>query len=91
MQVLFSVLFLVLAWILNGFALKILWGWFMVPVFSLPALTIPAALGIGIVVSFLTHHSGTTQQRGDRSWSAMHLVTRPILAVVLGAIVNLFM
>ena len=43
----------------RGLVLKVLWGWFMVPTFvqyDLPALTIPSALGIGILISMLTYH-----------------------------------
>ncbi len=39
---------------LNGWALHILWGWFIVPVFALPMLEVPQAIGISVVVSFLT-------------------------------------
>lgn len=91
MQVLISILFVILVWILNGFALKVIWGWFMVPVFGLPALTIPAALGIGILVSYLTQNSVSPDQQTGRRWTAMQLLARPILALGLGALVHLFM
>lgn len=43
--------------IMNGWALAMLWAWFIVPIFNLPTLSIVQAIGIGMVVSFLTRHS----------------------------------
>ena len=42
----------------KGYVLSVLWGWFIVPVFGLPALSIPFAIGVCIVVGLLTfqHH-----------------------------------
>lgn len=34
----------------RGVVLTVLWGWFVVPVFGLPALTVPVALGLVILV-----------------------------------------
>lgn len=36
--------------ILKAFAFKMLWGWFCVPFLGVPALTIPLAFGLGIVL-----------------------------------------
>ena len=41
--------------IFNGYALSVLWGWFVVPVFGLPQISIVPAIGIAIVVSYLTY------------------------------------
>lgn len=40
--------------ILDGWVLSILWGWFMVPVFHLPPITIVPAIGIVLTIGFLT-------------------------------------
>lgn len=39
----------------SGYVLTILWGWFIVPVFHLPALLLVPAMGLGLVVRYLTH------------------------------------
>lgn len=39
----------------RGYVFSILWGWFIVPVFHLPMLGIATAIGVAMVVSFLTH------------------------------------
>lgn len=38
-----------------GITVSILWGWFVVPLFHLPMLTIPQALGLSLAVKYLTH------------------------------------
>lgn len=43
----------VVAPIVSGLALSILWGWFVVPVFSLPSLSIPAAIGLTLTLQVL--------------------------------------
>lgn len=41
--------------IYEGFILKTMWAWFIVPTFGLPALSIPVAIGICLIMAFLTH------------------------------------
>jgi len=42
------------AYVVNGWALATLWGWFIVPTFDVPTLSIPVAIGLAIVVGYLT-------------------------------------
>lgn len=48
-------LLMVFSAIFNGYALSVLWGWFIVPTFGLPALAVAPAIGVALVVSYLTH------------------------------------
>jgi len=41
--------------ILNGWAFAKLWAWFIVPSFGLPLLSIPVAMGVALVVTYLTY------------------------------------
>lgn len=41
--------------VLNGWAFSILWGWFIVPTFAIPALSVPLAIGISMCVSYVTY------------------------------------
>lgn len=43
-----------IGFVLKGWALSTLWGWFIVPVFQAPALSIPAAIGANLIAAFLT-------------------------------------
>ncbi len=40
--------------IAEGYVFTVLWGWFVVPTFNLPELSIPFALGICLVTSIST-------------------------------------
>lgn len=39
----------------NGYVLSILWGWFIVPTFEAPTLSVGYAIGFTMIVSYLTH------------------------------------
>lgn len=45
----------VLAAVLNGYTLSVLWGWFVVPTFHLPTLPIAMAMGIALTVRYITN------------------------------------
>ena len=82
-----------LASISRGWALSILWGWFMVPVFHLPTLRIPTALGIATVIGMLTEH--VNWQKDDPEYDSMTKVFAgilgPMLCLLFGWIVKLFL
>jgi len=88
---------LVLGSIFNGYALSVLWGWFIVPVFHLPALTVVPAIGIAMVVGYLTRQIGPDVEEKDRSSSEKmarsfaHAFFLPLFALFFGWIVHLFM
>ena len=48
------VVFGIIAGIYSGYALSTMWGWFVASTFGLPALSIPAAIGIMYTVKFAT-------------------------------------
>lgn len=87
--------------ILNGFVLSILWGWFIVPVFHLAVLSIPQAIGLGMIVAFLTYryeekddNTKLDKKLGKKyinnfDWSVVLL--RYPLVLIFGYIVHLFM
>ena len=39
----------------HGFALSLMWGWFVVPAFSVPALSVIDAIGVSLIVSTLRY------------------------------------
>lgn len=79
--------------ILNGWVLSILWGWFAVPTFGLPALSIPSAIGVALVVSYLTYQyipdRNSDEDSAGRSIS--FIIARPFIALFIGWIVQMFM
>ncbi len=82
--------FLAVASLVNGFALKLLWNWFMVPILELPILSLTQAIGIGIVVGSLTHQyiPMNKEQKIEVMFSMMLL---PIASILFGYVVHLFM
>lgn len=89
MEVLGWLFALALSAILNGFALKTLWGWFVVETFGLRNLTIPQALGITLVVGFLTHqYVEDNRSFGEQLLSAF---VYPVVFLIIGFLYHLFM
>lgn len=74
----------------RGFTLSILWGWFIVPLFGLPALSIPFAIGLSLVVGFLSQQAH--QAHSDKDWGQVCLIAAlyPALALLIGWIVTKF-
>lgn len=82
--------------ILSGWAMSILWGWFVVPVFNVPVLSIPAAIGLALIVSHLSHQydAASSEKRDEEETLASAIVyclMRPIICVLIGFVVKQFM
>lgn len=60
---------MVLSAVWKGFVLSVMWGWFVVPYFQLPPLTIPLAIGISMIASMLTWHRTGSEAQNDKSAS----------------------
>lgn len=88
---LFVVIPLVIAW--EGFAIMLLWRWFLVPL-GAPEVSLAAAIGIALIVARLTNHgeSVTHQQRdGAALRLACFWVTAPAFSIAAGWIVKGFL
>lgn len=79
--------------ILSGYVLSILWAWFIVSTFGLPLLTIPVAIGIMLVVSYLTKQADFNNS--DREDYQMRvnvvMIVKPLGALAVGWVVKFFM
>ena len=85
-------------YMVNGWALKMLWGWFVVPTFDVPQLSIPVAIGIAVIAAFLTHglHYQTNRANQEDRLSRMvegacYQFINPLWCVGIGWIVMRFM
>lgn len=81
--------------IANGWALSTLWTWFVMPVFAVKALTIPYAIGLSLVISFLVPKKGDSNQaKKDSATVVIESLAQafggPILSVFLGWMVFQF-
>lgn len=79
----------------RGYILTVLWGWFVVPTFGLPALGVAAVIGISLIVAFMTMSTKTDNEEGDAYEKLGKLLGRmilvPLIALGMGWAVQLFM
>lgn len=86
---------LILGTIWRGYVFSILWGWFAVPIFGLPVLSIPAAIGIATLVSFLVwqhqHHEDSRPDGQKFASAAGMVIFYPAASLLVGWVVTLFL
>lgn len=78
----------------SGFVLSVLWGWFISAAFNAPQLSIAPAIGLSMVVRYLTYQ----QLPADKSKSSTERVIealavafiQPAVTLGFGYIVHLF-
>jgi len=75
---------------LGGVALRLLWGWFMVPTFGLPVISLVQAIGIALVISFLTQQH-IPRDEDEKVKMIIHELLAPVVFVSIGWVVHLFM
>lgn len=81
---------------LRGYVLTVLWAWFVIPAFGLPALALAPAIGLTMIVSFLTHQSDAVKEpEGDAtkciSKAFAYALVLPALVLCTGWVVKQFM
>ena len=84
---------IVVSMLLDGLVLRALWGWFVVPTFGIPALTLVQAIGIGLIVSLLIMTQGTQSTKSFEDQAIDSLgwtIVKPLMFLFLGYIVYLF-
>ena len=89
-----TILLLIVSPIANGWALSILWKWFIVPLFGLGSLSIAQAIGLGLVVSFVAMPSPTKLQESYTEWLGRMYgiaITKPLYSLLFGYIVKGFL
>lgn len=87
-------LLMTLSCIFYGYALSLLWGWFIVPTFELPPLSLVPAIGLALVVSYLNY---TNIRQEDETLKEVVFrilffgIAKPVLAISFGWIIYQFM
>lgn len=80
--------------IVNGYVLTVLFKWFLVPL-GLAPISIPTAIGIAMIVSYLTYKIDTNKPEKTLNDALADLgaaiVVKPLAALAGGYIVTLFM
>jgi hypothetical protein len=82
------ILVLFLSACLEGWVISLLWGWFMVPTFGLPSLSIPLALGISLVISASRPPSQIAD--GKEIEHCVKAFLHPPMCLLIGFIVKTF-
>jgi hypothetical protein len=82
--------------IYHGFVLTKLWSWFVVPVFSAPHLSIPAAIGLCLIVGFMSKDNDSSNHEKKPLWEVIFDATLkaaivPSLSLLTGYIVSHYM
>jgi len=81
--------------IADGWAISVLWGWFAVPLFELPSLSIAQSMGLSALVAALSpSHYPATNDEGD-TWdkivrAVFYAIFLPLLRVLIGWIIVQF-
>lgn len=87
---------LVVAAVMNGWALSLLWSWFFVPIFEVPQLRVIDAIGVSMVVTFLTQRVSQSDSNKNSGWlerlsvGLFVAIFYPVMAVFFGWIVLQF-
>ena len=81
--------------IAGGWALSVLWGWFIVPVFGLPALSVVQSIGIILITGYITNKPSQGKDERDTTEQIIsnlsHVFVMPLFSVGIGWIVLQFM
>ena len=92
-----SLVVMIVGIVANGIVLTALWGWFIMPIFGLPVLTVTQAIGFSMVVGFLTYQHIESETAPSKSFAEVMVknlaiaVGRPGMTLLFGWFVQLFM
>lgn len=75
----------------RGWVFSVLWAWFAVPVFGLPVISVPAAIGLAAIVSMLTSHQAPENKDGDRWAKFGGILLGPAIVLLVGWIAKQYM
>jgi len=77
----------------HGFVLSALWGWYIVPL-GLPAIGIVHAIGLALLVRYLTYHHNKCKRETEEENPISKLVARvfvyPIAVLFIGWLIHIF-
>lgn len=87
----------IVAIILKGWVIVMMWDWFVVPAFGSEPLTIPYAVGLIFLIGYLVKDVGADEVEEKAKWPAARQIksikwsfSAPLLVVSIGWIIHLF-
>lgn len=81
----------------GGWVLSVLWGWFLVPTLGVPSIGVVQAMGVHLMMGFLTHQSHMSDRGDDVDFSQVYgfvllnSLLFPATALVMGYAIQFFM
>lgn len=82
--------------IVNGYVLAVLWGWFIIPVFHVPSITLFQSIGLAITASFLLDRLKTEKSEDTEDSIPLYIgraigymMMRPMLTLSFGWLIHL--
>lgn len=92
-----ALVLIVISSLLNGWALKVLWSWFVAPVFQVSSISTAQAIGLSLVFVLMQSSSRTSNNtNSDKSPTALLFeavflaVVTPLFAVGCGWVISQF-
>jgi len=92
-KLLVAIIMIPVSTVINGWVLSILWGWFIVPAFNQPSLSVIAAVGVSITIRFVTYQISdikTEYQKDAHELFGMSFIM-PFIILFIGWLVTLFL
>lgn len=95
-RILIAFLVVTVSVLLKGYTLTVLWEWFVLNTFNLPPLNIPTAIGLALLVEFLTHQyikgEESKETFGYQVLEAfLKVLFKCLIALAFGAVIVQFM
>jgi hypothetical protein len=76
----------------NAWTITMLWGWFAVAVFGLPAISVVAVFGLELLVNTFLFNPYTTHVQEKEGWEAsLEIIMVSALALLCGFLLHLMM
>lgn len=81
--------------VMNGYVLSVLWGWFVVPIFNVPPLSVATAIGLSLAIGMLVKHGNSSSEKKKETSDAIieivsAAVFAPLFTLFIGWIVKSF-
>jgi len=71
-------------WLLNGIAIKLIWGWFIVPVLGLSMISLPVSIVNGFLIGILIRmHQSWSNTEEEARQRIIHDILRPIIITII--------
>lgn len=79
-----------LAVLFNGWVLTILWGWFVAPLFGLPVLTLKSAMGLSLIIGYLTGglKNDTKEEDKEKEYLKYVKILNPFFVLLMGWLIH---